>query len=165
MIKSSIIILRNKIIIFRENSEGSMKIYDLTHKIENNMTVYCDAEKPEIKSIFSYEEDNFNVTYLGLTSHLGTHLDVPLHLIENGRDICDFPVAAFWGKGICISFENLDTIDFDLIKNIDYLLIHTGWDKYWNEEKYFKNYPIISNKIVKKIFSFKRNWNRLYFTR
>jgi len=151
VIKSSIIILRNKIIIFRENSEGSMKIYDLTHKIENNMTVYCDAEKPEIKSIFSYEEDNFNVTYLGLTSHLGTHLDVPLHLIENGRDICDFPVAAFWGKGICISFENLDTIDFDLIKNIDYLLIHTGWDKYWNEEKYFKNYPIISNKIVKKI--------------
>lgn len=89
MIKSSIIILRNKIIIFRENSEGSMKIYDLTHKIENNMTVYCDAEKPEIKSIFSYEEDNFNVTYLGLTSHLGTHLDVPLHLIENGMDICD----------------------------------------------------------------------------
>lgn len=32
--KSSIIILSNKIIVFRENSEGFMKIYDLTHEIK-----------------------------------------------------------------------------------------------------------------------------------
>lgn len=128
-----------------------MKIYDLTHKIENNMTAYCDAEKPNIKPLFSYEKDNFNVTYLGLTSHLGTHLDVPLHLMENGKNICDFPVDAFFGKGMCIYFENLDSIDFDSIKNIDYLLIYTEWAKYWNNEEYFKNYPIISKEVVKKI--------------
>lgn len=149
--KSSIIILSNKIIVFRENSEGFMKIYDLTHEIKNNMTAYCDAEKPNIKPLFSYEKDNFNVTCLGLTSHLGTHLDVPLHLIENGRNICDFPVDTFWGKGLCISFENLENFDFDFIKNIDYLLIYTGWDKYWNKEDYFKDYPIISKEIVEKI--------------
>ena len=128
-----------------------MKTYDLTHKIENNMTVYCDAEKPDIRNLFSHEKDNFSVTYLGMTSHLGTHLDVPLHVLENGKNICDFPVDTFLGKGLCISFENLDNIDFDSIKSIDYLLIYTGWDKYWNEEKYFKNYPVISREIVEKI--------------
>lgn len=128
-----------------------MKVYDLTHKIENNMTAYCDAEKPDIRNLFSHEKDNFSVTYLGMTSHLGTHLDVPLHVLENGKNICDFPVDTFLGKGLCISFENLDNIGFDSIKSIDYLLIYTGWDKYWNEEKYFKNYPVVSKEIVEKI--------------
>lgn len=128
-----------------------MKIYDLTHKIENNMPVYCEVERPNIKTLFSYEKDNFNVTYLGLTSHLGTHLDTPFHVIENGRNICDFPVEAFYGKGLCISFEDLENIDFSIIKDIDYLLIYTGWDKYWSEEEYFKNYPVIPKEAAEKI--------------
>ena len=128
-----------------------MKIYDLTHKIENNMPAYCNAEKPDIKPLFSYEKDNFNGTYLGLTSHLGTHLDTPLPIVENGKNIYDFPIDTFLGKGLCISFENLEHLDFNSIKSIDYLLIYTGWDKYWSEEKYFENYPVISEEIAEKI--------------
>ena len=75
-----------------------MKIYDLTHKIENNMPAYCNAEKPDIKPLFSYEKDNFNVTYLGLTSHLGTHLDTPLHIVENGKIFMIFQLIPFWGR-------------------------------------------------------------------
>ncbi|MDU1912036.1 cyclase family protein [Fusobacterium sp.] len=128
-----------------------MKIYDLTHKIENNMPVYCEMEKPDIKQLFSYKKDGVNIVDLGLTSHLGTHLDTPFHILENGKNICDFSIDTFFGKGLCIFFKNLDTLDFKLLKNIDYLLIYTGWDKYWNEEKYFKNYPVISKRSAEKI--------------
>ena len=58
-----------------------MKIYDLTHKIENNMPAYSKEEKPDIKELFSYKKDGVNITNLGLTSHIGTHLDTPFHIL------------------------------------------------------------------------------------
>lgn len=130
-----------------------MKIYDLTHKTENNMTAYSLEEKPDIKNIFAIKKDGFNVTSLGLSSHLGTHIDVPFQMIENGRNICDFPLETFFGKGKCISFNELENINFNSseIKNIDFLLVYTGWNKFWNEENYFKNYPVISDEIISKI--------------
>lgn len=131
-----------------------MKIYDLTHKIENDMTVYSEEEKPHIKSLFSFKIHGFNVTSLNISSHIGTHIDVPLHMIENGKNICDFPVETFFGKGLCISFEELKNFNFENLKNIDYLLIYTGWDKFWNNSSYFKNYPVISKEIILKILSY-----------
>ena len=130
-----------------------MKIYDLTHKTENNMTAYSLEEKPDIKNLFTIKKDGFNVTSLGLSSHLGTHIDVPLHMIENGKSICDLPIESFFGKGKCISFNELQNINFikNEIKNIDFLLVYTGWDKFWNEENYFKNYPVIPDEIISKI--------------
>lgn len=127
-----------------------MKLYDLTHKIENNMTVFCEKEKPSITNLFSVENDGFNVTNLHLSSHIGTHIDVPLHMIKDGKNICDFPVEKFFGKGFCVDFNNLNEINLhsEEFKDIDFLLIHTGWDKFWNSKKYFENYPIISNEII-----------------
>lgn len=80
-----------------------MKIYDLTHKTENNMTAYSLEEKPDIKNLFSIEKDGFNVTFLGLSSHLETHLNVSLHMIENGKNICDFPLETVLGKDFYFS--------------------------------------------------------------
>lgn len=130
-----------------------MKIYDLTHKIENNMIAFSPEEKPTIKNIFSIEKDGFNVTSLKFSSHIGTHVDVPFHMLPNGKNICDFSIETFFGKGKCITFNELKNIDFNCenIKNIDYLLIHTGWDKFWNSENYFKDYPVISDEIISKL--------------
>lgn len=132
-----------------------MKIYDLSHKIENNMIAYSQEETPHITSLFSIEKDGFNVTSLKISSHIGTHIDVPFHMIKDGKNICDFPIDTFLGKGKCISFKNLETFDFNSkeMENIDYLLIYTGWDIFWNKDDYFKSYPIISNEIISKILA------------
>lgn len=130
-----------------------MKIYDLTHKMENEMTAYSPEEKPHIEPLFSFEKDGFNVTSLGLTSHLGTHIDVPFHIFEKGKNICDFPVETFFGRGKCVAFEELESLDFLSLedKNIDYILICTEWDKFWNQEEYFEGYPVMTKKIAEKI--------------
>ena len=75
-----------------------MKIYDLTHKTENNMTAYSLEEKPDIKNLFAIKKDGFNVTSLGLSSHLGTHIDVPFHMIENGKISVIFLLNPFWKR-------------------------------------------------------------------
>ena len=32
----------------------------------------------------------------------------------------------------------------DRIKEVDFLLLYTGWSQYWGSEKYFTNYPVLS---------------------
>lgn len=128
-----------------------MKIYDLSHEIKNNMTAYSVEEKPCIKPLFSFEKDGFNVTSLGLTSHLGTHIDVPLHMIESGKNICDFSIETFFGRGICVSFAELENLDLDSIPHIEYLLIYTGKDKFWKDKNYFEDYPVMKKETALKI--------------
>lgn len=31
-------------------------------------------------------------------THVGTHLEGPLHFFETGKDLVDFPLSAFWGR-------------------------------------------------------------------
>lgn len=31
-------------------------------------------------------------------THVGTHLEGPLHFFEKGKDLADFPLSAFWGR-------------------------------------------------------------------
>lgn len=128
-----------------------MKIYDLTQKIENGMSAYCEEESPKIQSLFSIEDAGFRVTDMRLTSHLGTHIDVPAHIFQAGKSICDFPLEKFSGRGICLSVNEIEKLDISLLDNIDYLLVYTGWDKYWNNDKYFENYPVLSKNIIEKI--------------
>lgn len=128
-----------------------MKLYDLTQKIEDEMSAYCEEEKPKIKSLFSIEETGFKVTDMRLTSHLGTHIDVPAHIFQDGKNICDFPLEKFSGRGVCLPANEIEKLDIILLDKIDYLLVYTGWDKYWNNDKYFENYPVLSKNIIKKI--------------
>jgi kynurenine formamidase len=30
------------------------------------------------------------------------------------------------------------------LKNIDFLLIHTGWSRYWGTDNYFSNFPVLT---------------------
>ena len=33
-------------------------------------------------------------------------------------------------------------------KNAEFLLFNFGWDKYWGNDKYFGNYPVLSDEVV-----------------
>ncbi|WP_363321039.1 cyclase family protein [Desulfobacula sp.] len=35
------------------------------------------------------------------------------------------------------------------IKNIDFLLLHTGWSHYWGTDKYFTNYRVLTIEAAK----------------
>lgn len=36
------------------------------------------------------------------------------------------------------------------VKGSDFLLVCTGWDRHWNTEKYFGNYPVLSEAAVER---------------
>ncbi|MGL4850214.1 MAG: cyclase family protein [Clostridium sp.] len=142
-----------------------MKIYDITHTIENNMTAYCKEEKVQIKSLWSVENEGYNVTELMINTHSGTHIDMPKHLFQNGEDLEWFTEDKFIGKAFVLDCRKQKEISKSFIeKNIKdiktyrYLLFKTGTEGLWGNEAYLKEYITFTKDAV----DFLGNLDNLY---
>ncbi len=130
-----------------------MKIIDLTHSISPNMPVYPGTEPPVFITGCSIDDIGFLEKKITLYSHTGTHMDAPAHLIKGSKTLDLLPIEHFYGKAFLLNFANIksQTIGIkelephqDTIKQVEFLLIHTGWSQYWGTEKYFSDYHVLS---------------------
>lgn len=130
-----------------------MQIVDLTHPIAPNMPVYPGTEPPVITTGCSIDENGFVEKKITLYSHTGTHIDAPAHLIKGHFSLDMLAIDHFYGPALLVNFDNFTAAAIgikelkpyqDKIKNVDFLLLHTGWNRYWGSEKYFTNYPVLS---------------------
>lgn len=134
-----------------------MKIIDLSHKIEKNMSLYPETEKPELSEVASIENLGYRESKVNYSSHIGTHIDFPRHIIKRGKSLEDFNIDSFYGKGIVIdatrSYINLkigvEYVD-EIEENIDdceFILFYTGWSKKWKKEEY-QTHPEIDLELA-----------------
>lgn len=134
-----------------------MKVIDLTHLIIERMPVFPGTEGPKFEEGNTLEKDGFRESRITMYSHTGTHIDPPGHILPDGLLLHQFPVDHFVGKGAVIDLtaskspviSREDLLQYgDLINNIDYLLLRTGWDKYWGSPTYFRDYPVLTQEAV-----------------
>ncbi len=134
-----------------------MKIIDLTHSISANMPVYPGTESPVILTGCSIDEAGFLEKKITMYSHTGTHMDAPAHLIEQGKYLDQFSVEHFYGKAFVLHRGNKHARRIELdeflphaeqLARADFVLLHTGWDEYWGDEKYFSAYPVLSGEAA-----------------
>ena len=122
-----------------------MKLIDLSHPISHGMPTY--PSDPDI-SIIKEKEIDADLSLLHsfkLGTHTGTHLDVPAHIIFDGKTLNDFPIDTF--SGIAIKVDNQSYIDLNKIKEkID----DTGWYNYYNDpDKFYgSKRPIIPMPLL-----------------
>jgi len=141
-----------------------MEIIDLTHTFEENMPVYPGEESPHFEKKNSYQKDGFQVIRMNMLTHSGTHLDTPAHFINTGLTTDKMPLTDFYGRGLlidCSGFSEHEIIGANHIKKYalelsgaDFALIYTGWSKYWGKEKYFGNFPVMSDEAVRILLNF-----------
>lgn len=135
-----------------------MKVIDLTHTISEHMPVYPGTEKPQLRPANTYEQNGFRETLLTMFSHTGTHMDAPAHLFSDGTELDSFPIEQFIGTGLVIDCSDLRegrSITMEHLVRVweradraEFLLFHTGWDKYWGTSAYFKAYPTITSELA-----------------
>jgi arylformamidase len=77
-----------------------MQYIDLTMPLNSVTPVYPGDRKPEFKQVAFTEEQGWNLHEFGLTTHTGTHLDAPWHMLAEGKRITDFPVDRFFGRAV-----------------------------------------------------------------
>lgn len=138
-----------------------MKVIDLTHTISEDMPVFPGSETPKLTTKSTYEKDGFKETLLQMYSHVGTHMDPPAHIFASQKTLDQFSPEQFIGKALVVDCRDLkegqaitiDKINIDKAKLADFLLFNLGWDKRWNLDTYFNDYPCIDDTVLEFILN------------
>jgi kynurenine formamidase len=104
----------------------------------------------------------WHVTNLQLGTHTGTHIDAAAHFIPYGKTIDQYPLARFCVPGIVVPTlgyrddEPLDAEAFvrhlSLVPQHGAVLIQTGWDRYWDNERYLRH-PYLSRAATQLLLA------------
>lgn len=132
----------------------------LSHKLNNSTPQYGGADDIEIRPNSSIlNGDSANSTLLHFPNHVGTHIDLPHHFSDTGKNLDDFN-ADFWvfqhpfvlnyraQKEEIINFETELT---EIPADTDLLIINTGFQKFRGEKEYWNNNPGLAPELAKKL--------------
>ncbi len=129
---------------------------DLSHTIEENMPLYPGMPPPTLKECATINGDGYRESVLNLSTHTGTHIDVEAHIFHHGKVIDEYMIDQFYGTARLINCSGNQVItDGQLrqrVEEIDlpeFLLLYTGWERYWGQNEYYSNYPVLSTSAAK----------------
>lgn len=139
-----------------------MKLYDLSHLLNNETPVFPGMGKPVFEPVATIEKEGYRETRLSFDSHTGTHIDAPAHMFLNGKKLEQLPVDTFSGKALIISVpENTARIEKELLlpfkeilEKVDFILFKTGWSDHWGTQRYFENFPTLTADSVEWLLTF-----------
>lgn len=128
-----------------------MPIIDLSHAIEPEMSVYPGDGPPVITITATIAHEGYLAQRLTLTTHSGTHLDAPAHLIARARTLDQFPASHFQGPARVvdcrevegeIGLQHLEPLA--RLRQAEFVLLLTGWDRHWRTAAYGTGFPVLS---------------------
>lgn len=132
-----------------------MAIIDLTHPLEPRMPVYPGDEPPRFSAVANLDTHGYSAGQFTLTTHTGTHIDAPAHCLPGGKTLDQFPASHFLGPARVLDCRQIrDTITAAHLAPLgdpleaDFLLLLTGWDRFWRTERYFTGFPVLSSQAV-----------------
>jgi kynurenine formamidase len=140
-----------------------MKITDLTHVIHPEMPVFPGTEQPIFEKANTLENDGFRETKFTMYTHTGTHIDAPAHMFSNGLYLDDLDIEHFIGKSVILDFSDKKMASIDVnsikiyekkIKNVEFIIIKTGWSNYWGDKKYYEGFPSLSEESAEWLSGF-----------
>lgn len=124
-----------------------MKLFDLSHKIDEKMPVYPGDNHVQLYQEKTFGKDQYNNHFLGTGMHIGTHIDGPMHMLDVVNYIADFSLDKFCGEGCIIKTSDkiigIKEEYIDIIKGKNIVLLHTGMDCCYGMEKYYMEHPIL----------------------
>jgi len=140
---------------------------DLSHVIEDGMITYTGLPGPIISDYMSRDVSathyadgtTFQIGKIEMVANTGTYIDAPFHRYSEGTDLSGFEVSAIAHlDGFVLHADpQKRLIDQDLFRNHDLsgkaVLVHTGWDRHWNSEKYFEGHPFLTREAAEYLFS------------
>lgn len=138
-----------------EAANVSEKIIDLTHTMFDDMPVFPGDPPFSLKTYHTIESAGFNLTQVMMSTHVGTHLDAPLHFIRDGKTTDTMDLSRCVGEAHLLDLTHrgapLDEMTIDDFKRYDdvirkgaRLIVRTGWDRVFPSPEFFTEMPGIS---------------------
>lgn len=135
------------------------RFVDVSHAVEHGMITYRGLPGPVISDYVTREEAEaryapgvgFHIGRIDMVANTGTYIDSPFHRYETGVDLAGLEldsVAAVPGVVVRAASRGDRAIDGDAFGSTDLagraVLVQTGWDAYWQTDKYFEGYPFLT---------------------
>lgn len=126
-------------------------LIDLSVLLNEQTPIYPGDPATKIESAGLLEKDGYTDHYISIGTHVGTHIDAPMHMLEGGKSLDQIPIEQFVGKGRVVEIIGGD---YDCVKSADIqegdiVLLHTGMSDKYNESVYFEDYPTMSEEVAK----------------
>lgn len=99
-----------------------MKIIDLTLPLYSGMPVYPGDPEVSIELVQTIAKEGWNMRRLQINTHDATHVNMPIHMVEGGKNLDDYPLDVFYGPAKIYSPTEPMSPEFGYIfrdRNID----------------------------------------------
>lgn len=126
-----------------------MKIIDLSHTVGNQTPPYPGDAPLALTQERWLEADHYNAFSLRGGLHVGTHVDMPMHMLDDARTADRFPIGRFAGPGVLLDVRGENPIRMrpeyrERISPGDMVLLYTGFDAHFGQpERYFTRHPVM----------------------
>ncbi len=130
-----------------------MQVIDLSQPLYEGMPVYPGTPAPVFSTVTTVENHGYRVKKIAMNTHVGTHMDAPAHMLADGKTLDILPLERFMGRaaivdvracaGGIIALGELQA-QKELLEQVDFVLFWTGWSRYWGQEQYLRQYPLLT---------------------
>ncbi len=137
-------------------------LIDMTHTITPEIPVYPGTPAPSLSPACTLTRDGFRETLLSFSSHTGTHMDAPAHLLQDGRTLDDMPMSQFSGRATVLDVSEAGPViteaflqsNYDAIHCADFILFYTGWEERWGTERFLEDsFPVPDEAAARYLVS------------
>ena len=138
------------------------KLIDVSHVVEHGMVTYEGLPAPIICDYLSREASRnhydkgttFHIGKIEMVANTGTYVDSPFHRFADGKDLSELDLRSLANlDGLVFRGDpNSGAIGREVFGDADLkrkaILVHTGWDKHWNTDQYFKGHPFLTREAA-----------------
>jgi len=146
-----------------------MRILDLTLTISNKIPTFPGSPQPKLIPWENVRDDGYNLEFLFMSTHTGTHVDAPYHFLEKGAKIHEISLKKLVSEAVLIqskkkggeSITKTDIQKFEKkhgrIASFSSVIFYTGWQRNLQKKYYFEKNPGLSVSAAKYLASKKIN--------
>ncbi len=133
------------------------RIIDLSHplspgKEKRRMDVEM-VNSDRIAGVIQRPGQWYIMHYINMVNHIGTHVEVPLHCMEDGLDLSSIPPDTFVGEAVILDLRGLSAgsaisaqqvqdaaaaVDGGIRKG-DIVFANLGWSRHYGDDRYMHN--------------------------
>lgn len=134
------------------------RLVDLTQPLGPGTALWPDARPFCATTIAHHETEPGYARNLEVPEHAGTHLDAPAHFHRHGASVDAIPIAALVRPAVKLDVRdrvngNAEAlVDAAMIRELESrdgliapdtaVLVHTGWDAFWNDPARYLGDPV-----------------------
>jgi len=150
-----------------KHADRAHRLIDVSHVVEHGMVTYkglpapiiCDYLSREASRAHYDEGTEFHIGRIDIVANTGTYVDSPFHRYANGRDLSELPLSSLADlDAVVVRAEGTGrAIDAAAFASLDVngkaVLVHTGWDRHWRTDQYFKGHPFLTAEAAHDLAS------------